>query len=101
MKVYISQPYDNKSYVDLETDRAYAIKNLAKFGHEPIDDYVLDESVHSRDTKIANLSRDLLKIAEADAVYFLNGWEDSPRCKVERQVCELYDIKIYDPREYY
>ena len=101
MKVYISQALDNKSYIDLEVERAYAIKNITTFGHEVIDDYVRDESAHSKDTKILNLSNDLKKMQEADAVYFLDGWENSPRCQIEHKVCELYDIKIYDPREYH
>lgn len=101
MKVYISQPYDNKSYVELEMDRAYAINNLQTFNHEVIDDYVRNETSIDRDSAIYQLSDDLKKLSEADAVYFLDGWENSPRCQVERKVCEVYGIKIYDPREYY
>lgn len=101
MKVYISQAFDGKSYIELETERAYAIKNLQQFNHEPIDDYVRDEAAHDRDTKLSNLAEDIKKMADADAVWFLDGWEESPRCKIQHMVVELFDIKIYDPREYY
>ena len=101
MKVYISQPIDKMSPIEIETSRAYAINELKKFGHEVIDDYTRDERGYDAESQLVALADDLKHIAEADAVYFIDDWENSRRCQAEHALCEIYGIKVYNSREFY
>lgn len=99
MQVYICQPLD-KPYKELEESRAYAIKRVQELGHTVVDDYVRDESGAPRDAIISSLGSALLQMGDVDAVFFIDDWENNPKCRIIHEVCEEYDIKIFDPRIY-
>jgi hypothetical protein len=41
-----------------------------------------------------HLGESIKMLADADAAYFLDGWEDTVECFIEHEVCRLYGIDI-------
>ena len=35
-------------------------------------------------------------LSDVDAVYFVDGWQSARGCRIERKICEEYDIMILD-----
>ena len=99
MQVYISQPLENRTNEDIEISRAYAIKRVKELGHEVIDDYARPEpqiQKETRDTNLIYLANSIKKLSEAGAIYFIDNWENSPRCQIHRKICDLYGIKVFE-----
>ena len=93
MQVYICQPLD-KPYKELEESRAYAIKRVQELGHTVVDDYIRDETGSPRDAIISSLGSELLHMGDVDAVFFIDDWENNPKCRIVHKICEEYNIKI-------
>lgn len=99
MQVYISQPLENRTLEDIEISRAYAIKRIKELGHEVIDDYArpeLEVNKETRDTNLIYLANSIKKLAEAGAIYFIDDWENSPRCQIHKAICDNYGIKVFE-----
>lgn len=107
MKVFISQPMNGKTDVEIFTDRQTAIEEIADSelaensnGVISIVDSLIDEPV-GKDGLSGNqiglkyLAKSLELLAEADVAYFCNGWSSARGCKIEHSCCEEYHIPIY------
>ena len=64
----------------------------AKSTSEPIEviDSYIPEAVEQN--PIVCLGQSIIKMAEADKVYFARGWETARGCTIEKRVCESYGI---------
>ena len=97
MKVAISQPMKNRSQKEILEERARIAAKLQDMGFE-----VVNAIIEFDDTKLPmyHLGESIKKMAEADAIVFLPGWEFARGCDIEHQVAEDYHkIIITLPRE--
>ncbi len=96
MKIMISQPMNGKSEEQIRKERAELVKELESEGHEVINSIFEDEVPEGYDARIYYLSKSIRALAKADAVVFMQGWENARGCRIENQVALAYGkfIKI-------
>lgn len=103
-KVFISQPMGGIYQDKFERDRAAAKQHIYNaLGGVPIkfiESYIETNSdinfrFKSREP-IWYLAQALILLADADYIYFVNGWQTARGCKVERLVAEEYGIPIIE-----
>jgi hypothetical protein len=44
--------------------------------------------------RLWHLGTSIRMMEEADAIYFCDGWEEAKGCKIEYEICKLYNLKI-------
>lgn len=103
-KVFISQPmggiYQDKFERDREAAKQHIYNALGGIPIEFIESYIeenpdINFRFKSREP-IWYLAQSLILLADADYIYFVNGWQTARGCKVERLVAEEYDIPIIE-----
>lgn len=96
-RVFISQPMNGKSDVEILMTRAEAAK--AAQDH-------LGEEVEIMDTFWPNmrahplqlLARSLDNLAQADLAYFAKGWDQTRGCKIEHTCAVEYGINVLEAK---
>ena len=97
-KIFMSQPMNGLSDEQIHKNRAEAERNIRKeMGRDVhfIDSLIEDDApseVKNRPLWYLGVSIEML--AEADAAYFLDGWEDTRGCIMEHEACKLYGVDI-------
>ena len=72
-------------------------EKFAKLHIEVVDSFIIDEIENSYHPSVYYLGRTLTQFMHnVDAVYFDDGWEKARGCRIERKICNEYDIKILD-----
>lgn len=103
-KVFISQPmggiYQEKFKRDREAAKQHIYNALGGIPIKFIESYIeenpdINFRFKSREP-IWYLAQALILLADADYIYFVNGWQTARGCKVERLVAEEYDIPIIE-----
>lgn len=80
---------------EIMAERATIVKDLESRGHEVIDTIISGGPPDSAKSAAAwYLGHSILMMAEADAVYFMEGWEKGRGCRLEHDICVAYDIPI-------
>lgn len=96
MKIFISMPMAGKTDEQIK-ERLAKIKRKIKDDHsdvEFIDSYFGDTS---KEDPVEMLGKSIQKMAEADAVYFCEGWESARGCRIEYNVAVEYKkVCIYE-----
>ncbi|MDR2209385.1 MAG: DUF4406 domain-containing protein [Azoarcus sp.] len=88
----ISQPMKGLTREQIESNRAEVVSLITELGYEIIDSYVTDETP-TGNRALDCLGKSFQIIAQADAVYFMDGWRDSRDCWMEFEACVRYGIK--------
>ena len=96
-KIFVSMPMAGKSREEIErvqdeTFNAVAVSLGDDDEAELIRSYIAEDLAHS----LEYLAESLKRMAEADYVAFVDGWETARGCKVERLCAEQYGIGIID-----
>ena len=91
MKVFISQPMSGLSKEDI-LERRQEVKlrlflELGDYNIEYIDAY------GRYSDPIMSIGESIKKMAEANVVYFMHGWEKNRGCRIEHQVAVEYGIR--------
>lgn len=94
MNVFISQPMKGKSVEQIVSERNTVIDLIESRGDVALSSIIVDGYPTSVEQRVWYLGKEIMILSQADAVYFMNGWEDSNGCKVEHKVAEEYGIKI-------
>lgn len=94
-KVFISQPMGGYTEEEILNKRNAIKKFLEDNNYEVIDSYFSDDET----SPIILLGRSIELLADADIVYFVNGWELSRGCQVEHLVAKSYNIECTDDLE--
>lgn len=96
-KVLISQPMKGLSTEQIKANRKQAVEIVTANGYEVLDSIFNFEDIENVKNKpLYYLAKSIKLIAkEADAVYFMEGWEQARGCVVEHAACLVYDIPIY------
>lgn len=90
-KVMISQPMNGISEDEIVKTYKNARVKLTRKGYEVVDQYLRQcETINP----IACLGLSIETMAECQAVYFCNGWEDARGCRIEHEVAEEYGVDI-------
>ena len=90
-KVMISQPMNGISEDEIVKTHKNARVKLTRKGYEVVDQYLGQCEAINR---IACLGLSIETMAECQAVYFCNGWEDARGCRIEHEVAEAYGLDI-------
>lgn len=98
MKVMISQPMNGIPDSEVRRIQNELKERFAKYHIEVVDSFLTEEAdTNLRNQGVFYLGRTIQKfLSDVDAVYFVNGWQRARGCKIERQICEEYDIMILD-----
>lgn len=89
MKIFISMPMNGKTDKQIKTE-------LERIKRKIIDEYDDVEFIDSYfgDTEaedpIDMLGKSISLMAEADAIYFCDGWESARGCRIENAVATAY-----------
>ena len=103
-KVMISQPMKDKTAEEILSQKKKALEFLEKNGYEVVNTYFSDEwnTNDLEDQGVVNiplffLAKSLEKMAECDAIYFCDGWQDARGCKLEHAAATSYGLNcIYE-----
>lgn len=93
MKVVISQPMKGLTEDQIRENRSQIVKALEAEGYtilETIFNFNLPNSITHQ--PVYYLGESLKKLAEADVVYFMKGWENARGCVIEHETCIRYGI---------
>lgn len=98
MKFFISQPMRNKTDAEIQAERAKAIDECQAYATctgEKIDiiDSIIDGAKDSA-KPLWYLGESLKLLSEADAAFFVRGWEENRGCRIEHMACKEYGINI-------
>ena len=96
-KVFISQPMNGLSSVQIKRDRARTIKHLHDKGYGPeeiaiIDSYIEENAPDNVNSELWYLGRSLVLMADADMVIFAKGWKNARGCQMEFKCVQEYGI---------
>lgn len=91
MKIMISQPMRGKTEAQIRDERKSVVNKLIAKGHVIIDTILdLDENKSA----IYYLAKSIELLDQADAVYFMKGWQKARGCVIEHKICQEYEKKI-------
>ena len=98
MTIFISQPMEGKTKEEIQRTREKTIRKLKE--KYPEEELYFPETYFYFNFDFLNyspvwfLGRDIQLLAAADAIYFVEGWENYKGCKIEHEISKLYGIKI-------
>ena len=78
----------------IEAGRAEVVKVLEAQGHEIVDSFVAEETPPNGNAGLFCLGKSFQIMATADAVYFMDGWQEARGCRLEHAACLAYGIVI-------
>ena len=94
MRIYISGPITNRLDTAYERfgDAEIQIKAL---GHKPVNPFAIaaylpDDFSHSEFMRV-----DMVLMELCDGVYFMDGWQESEGCRIERARAEAWGLAIF------
>jgi len=93
-KVMISQPMRGKTEQQIRAERSEVVKTLTEQGFEVIDTIFAKSPDEASRIPVFWLAQGIDKIAHADCVYFMDGWQDARGCRIEHQICIDYGVNI-------
>lgn len=92
-KLMIVQPISGRLYQTVEAERAAAAQNAADVLGEALE--LLDRCgtpCEYFERELEYLAENLERMAQADVVYFVHGWENAHLCRVLHDVAASYDL---------
>lgn len=90
-KAMISQTMNGLTKEEIEEDHKKARRHLERLGYIVIETYISKEA---KENPIYCLSLELEHMAQCDAVYFCDGWENYTMCGFEHMIAEEYGLDI-------
>lgn len=96
MKIMISQPMNGLSKEQIIKNREEVVRYIESQGDTIIDtvfDFKDMEGVKNK--SVYFLSKALEKLASADALFCMEGWELARGCRFERDIARSYGIPLY------
>ena len=99
MKVFISQPMKDRKAADIMTEREEIkgrIREEIGEDVEFIESYFNDYNPTGKCIPMKYLARSIVAMADADLVYFAEGWEDARGCRIENQIAIEYGLDVIE-----
>lgn len=96
-KVFISQPMNGLTDLQIEKDRARVIEGLYNEGYSPDEITIIDTFIEENAPDNVNgglwyLGKSLEMLADADIAVFAKGWKDARGCQIEFKCAKEYGI---------
>ncbi len=96
-KVFISQPMNGLSDLQIEKDRARVIEGLYNEGYKPdeitiIDTYIEENAPDNVNSGLWYLGKLLELLSDADIAVFAKGWRNARGCQIEFKCAKEYGI---------
>lgn len=92
-KIMISQPMRGKTNEEIKKEREHLVENIESNG-DIVLDTIFDEAPKNIDEAIWFLSKSIEYLAQADAIFFMKGWEKARGCKIEHEVAVEYGKEV-------
>ena len=99
MKVFISQPMNGRAEADIITEREKIKGRIREeFGEhvEFIDGYHQDYIPTEGSIPIKHLAKRIEALADADLVYFAEGWDKARGCRIENEIAIEYGLDVVE-----
>lgn len=95
MQILISQPQERADQSASRLEKEKVICALKAYGHIIFDEATYEE-LSPKDAKplLWRLGRRIQLMARADAVYFMDGWENDRDCRLEYEVATAFRLTI-------
>lgn len=99
-RVFISQPMAGLTDAQILQRRQELMEKVSNWLPNDellfIDSFTKSEDIVGRG-RIVMLGDSIIKMADAQLCVFANGWQNSPGCNVEHEVCKQYHIqRLYE-----
>ena len=96
-KVFISQPMNGLSDLQISKDRARVIEDLYNEGYKPdeitiIDTYIEENAPDNVNAGLWYLGKSIELLADADIAVFAKGWRNARGCQIEFKCAKEYGI---------
>lgn len=93
-KLFLSQPMKGKPNDIIKKERAEIIEKVKVSINEPFEimDTVFDDFDGA--TPLKFLAKSIMVLADADVIYFADGWEDARGCVIEHECAIRYGLNI-------
>ena len=96
-KVFISQPMNGLSNLQISIDRGRVIEGLYNKGYKPDEITVIDSIIEENAPDNVNsglwyLGKALELLSDADIVVFAKGWRNARGCQIEFRCAKEYGI---------
>ena len=98
MKVFVSVPVRGRSDADVAAEKQAILERVRKAypGESLIDTDIAEFAPMDGDKAgVWYLGKSLELLATADLACFADDWRDARGCRIERAVCEAYNIPIF------
>lgn len=97
MKVFISQPMVDKTDEEIKAARSFA-KDCVSMYFPKEDIEVIDSffKMPQGTSPICHLGKSIEKLAEADLVYFVRGWNKYRGCSIENTIAKQYGLIVVE-----
>lgn len=102
MKVFISQPMNDKTGEQIKAERDYITDKISAYfrWHDPMNsveviDSFVEEAQHDANP-LWYLGKSLELLSTADVAVFAKGWRSARGCRIEHEACENYGIEIME-----
>lgn len=113
MRLFIAQPMNGpedeinmirgivaRAYIDhLIEENEFTTVELINQVNLP-DPMAVPQHVSERDVRMRCLGRSITMFGSADVVIFAGDWQNAKECIIEREICDKYNIQIYDIKHY-
>jgi hypothetical protein len=98
MKVFISQPMNGKTDMEIELEREWAISRIKDKwpDAEIVDSYFADYKPSTGNVALKYLAKSLELMADADVVWFCSGWERARGCAIENECAISYGLDVLE-----
>jgi hypothetical protein len=96
-KVFISQPMNGLTDLQIDKDRARVIDGLYDIGYSPdeitiIDTFIKDNAPDNVNSGLWYLGKSLEMLADADIAVFAKGWKNAKGCRIEFKCAKDYGL---------
>ncbi|MBF1283344.1 MAG: hypothetical protein HXM93_02250 [Oribacterium parvum] len=94
MDIYISQPMEGREKAECDKELANVATALEKEYKNKRIGFFFRTCTDDRYLKMFDFFRNVFFLGESKAVYFVDGWEKDKLCRIEREICETFNLNI-------
>ena len=96
MKVMISIPMNGRNESEVKEQKRKIKEAFAKLHIEVVNSIFMEEVEGYNHPALYYIAKSIDVMGKVDAVYFTKDWREARGCKIERQICEAYGVKILE-----
>ncbi|WP_315270331.1 hypothetical protein [Oribacterium sinus] len=94
MDIYISQPMEGREKAECNKELVDVTAALRRKYKNKRPGFFLRICTDDRNLRMFDFFRNVFFLGESKAVYFMDGWEKDKLCRIEREICEVFNLNI-------